>query len=417
VVSSIGSVMSVVFDTNSFRIMNSDTTTCSNTTGDFVKLLNGRDYDSPPLLVTGATSGNGQYCGTNPPTGLQTSSNGLFVAFKSDAASSGSGFKITFNANIGTCGDILTLTDEIPFSTLSSPNYPSAYPVGVDCYWIITAPTTEAIQIDFTAFTIESHPDCAFDYVEIQEGRTGTGTVLGRYCGSSLPPTTKSNTNEVTLHFRSDVSTVQEGFQAKYSIATCGGSLVGTGGSIMSPAYPMNYPSATSCSWSFRGPAYHYLTFVFNNVSLAVTDGTVCGDGAGDFIELRLQNFTGPLLTPVICGTSFPTDAVQTVENDAYMRFQTDSSGTSSGFMITWTASEDICGGDLIGSGGSFQTPNYPNAYDHSRICTWNIRVPDDRRVTVTFNAFDVEDPYEKTAYAITITLRFSMASMQTHHH
>ena len=53
-----------------------------------------------------------------------------------------------------------------------------------------------------------------------------------------------------------------------------------------------------------------------------------------------------------------------------------------------------VCGGDLIGSGGSFQTPNYPNAYDHSRICTWNIRVPDDRRVTVTFNAFDVEDPY-----------------------
>ena len=33
--------------------------------------------------------------------------------------------RITFNANQGTCGDILELTDEIPFSTLSSPNYPS----------------------------------------------------------------------------------------------------------------------------------------------------------------------------------------------------------------------------------------------------------------------------------------------------
>lgn len=59
---------------------------------------------------------------------------------------------------------------------------------------------------------------CEFDYVEIQEGRTGTGTVLGRYCGTDLPPTTKSTTNEVTLHFRSDISTAQEGFQAKYSI-------------------------------------------------------------------------------------------------------------------------------------------------------------------------------------------------------
>lgn len=49
----------------------------------------------------------------------------------------------------------------------------------------------------------------------------------------------------------------------------------------------------------------------------------------------------GPLLTPVICGTNYPSDAVQTVENDAYLRFQTDSSGSSTGFKITWTASED----------------------------------------------------------------------------
>lgn len=45
--------------------------------------------------------------------------------------------------------------------------------------------------------------------------------------------------------------------------------------------------------------------------------------------------------------------------------------------------------------GGTISTPNYPNAYDHSRVCRWNIVVPEDRRVTLTFNAFRIENPYE----------------------
>ena len=59
-------------------------------------------------------------------------------------------------------------------------------------------------------------------------------------------------------------------------------------------------------------------------------------------------------------------------------------------------SSHAACGADLNDNGGIIQTPNYPNAYDHARVCTWNIQVPENRRVTLTFNTFDVEDPYEE---------------------
>jgi len=66
--------------------------------------------------------------------------------------------------------------------------------------------------------------------------------------------------------------------------------------------------------------------------------------------------------------------------------------------LLCWEAKQTMsvtaCGADLNNDGGVISTPNFPNAYDHARVCTWNIVVQEDRRVTLTFNAFAVEDPY-----------------------
>ena len=58
-----------------------------------------------------------------------------------------------------TCGGRLTLTDTQTSGTVMSPNYPGNYPHNVDCVWLITAPASERIQLDFIEqFGIESHP-------------------------------------------------------------------------------------------------------------------------------------------------------------------------------------------------------------------------------------------------------------------
>ncbi len=50
------------------------------------------------------------------------------------------------------CGGHLALTDAdrgLDGYELTSPNYPNNYPPNLECVWIISAPATEAIQIDF----------------------------------------------------------------------------------------------------------------------------------------------------------------------------------------------------------------------------------------------------------------------------
>lgn len=49
------------------------------------------------------------------------------------------------------------------------------------------------------------------------------------------------------------------------------------------------------------------------------------------------------------------------------------------------------CGGQLNTPTGVITSPNYPNQYPHRRVCTWDITVPMDRRVTLTFNDFRLD--------------------------
>ena len=77
-------------------------------------------------------------------------------------------------------------------------------------------------------------------------------------------------------------------------VDTCGGTLVGVNGMITSPGYPSQYPSSTTCEWVVRGPRFHYISFIFNDLDLdQLEDGASCGDGSGDYIEIRSGNFSG----------------------------------------------------------------------------------------------------------------------------
>ena len=51
------------------------------------------------------------------------------------------------------------------------------------------------------------------------------------------------------------------------------------------------------------------------------------------------------------------------------------------------------CGGDFEGTMGTIQSPGYPSSFAHRHICKWTIRVPEGRKVTLTFEDFDLEQP------------------------
>ena len=51
------------------------------------------------------------------------------------------------------------------------------------------------------------------------------------------------------------------------------------------------------------------------------------------------------------------------------------------------------CGGEIEGTMGTIQSPGYPASFAHRHMCTWTIRAPEGRKVTLTFEDFDLEQP------------------------
>ncbi|KAJ8710535.1 hypothetical protein PYW08_009050 [Mythimna loreyi] len=84
-----------------------------------------------------------------------------------------------------------------------------------DCIIKINATTfDQVIQLTFVdIFSIEYHPQCANDYLEIRDGYYGYADLMGRFCGSEFPRILQTKGPNVWLKFHSDKSIEKEGFK------------------------------------------------------------------------------------------------------------------------------------------------------------------------------------------------------------
>lgn len=69
----------------------------------------------------------------------------------------------------------------------------------------------------FVEMDIESQPECAYDHLEVFDGRDVKAPVLGRFCGSKKPEPVLATGNRMFLRFYSDNSVQRKGFQASHS--------------------------------------------------------------------------------------------------------------------------------------------------------------------------------------------------------
>lgn len=63
---------------------------------------------------------------------------------------------------------------------------------------------------------MEAHLECAYDHLEIFDGRDVRASKLGRFCGTKTPDPVTSSSNKMFLHFFSDNSVQKRGFEASY---------------------------------------------------------------------------------------------------------------------------------------------------------------------------------------------------------
>jgi hypothetical protein len=95
-------------------------------------------------------------------------------------------------------------------------------------------------------------------------------------------------------------------------------------------------------------------------------------------------------------------------QNTVALYFISDESYTESGFSISWTASKGgsgtcltsigfgnvakTCGNDQTGTSGIIQSPNYPNLYNGSCACYWNIKAPSGTFITLNITSLFLQD-------------------------
>ncbi|XP_071432340.1 membrane frizzled-related protein [Pithys albifrons albifrons] len=111
------------------------------------------------------------------------------------------------------CGGPLTALE----GHLSTPNHPQPYPHQQLCLWQISVPVGHVIDLHFHNFSLESHEDCSFDFVEVHDSAgTGAASLMGRFCGHQLPPSLTSSRHVMTILFVADEGVADNGFFATY---------------------------------------------------------------------------------------------------------------------------------------------------------------------------------------------------------
>lgn len=335
----------------------------------------------------GRTAGDhmiGKYCGNNLPEGgnIISTQHSLYLWFYSDHSVSRDGFTLQWTTVDPMCGGEINADH----GRISSPGSPGNYPSNRDCYWHVRVTSGKRIQFHFYAMMLEEHPTCQNDYLEIKDGPSEGSQQLGIFCNHTNPPPLVTSGSETWLHFHSDSSGQDAGFQLTFSSIEgspgCGGVYTDATGRITSPGYGENYKPNLDCEWKIRMPIEERVEITWTSFQLEAQRNCLY-----DFVEVYDGvNREAPLIGRY-CGDMFPPSTLSN-SNVLLIRFKTDWTYGHQGFSLNYKV---WCGGQFTEETGVIKSPYYPNPYPASRTCIYEIIQPPGKAIKLTFQDMDIE--------------------------
>jgi len=193
-----------------FTMMDFDLEANSNCRYDWLQFL---EKDNSAISVGSGTAANaGKICGRTIPEPIFTTGNGAIVKFHSDSSQVGKGFSMKYEfVNAPSCeGQTLSTGSGLQPVIITSPDYPSAYPINKGCQWTVSVPRGQKVRLVFEAFTTEYR----YDLVKVYDGDSTSGRLLGSFSGSTAPADITSRGTKLHITFTSDISNTKTGFKA-----------------------------------------------------------------------------------------------------------------------------------------------------------------------------------------------------------
>uniref|UniRef100_A0A1B0D3H0 Uncharacterized protein n=1 Tax=Phlebotomus papatasi TaxID=29031 RepID=A0A1B0D3H0_PHLPP len=343
---------------------------------DYLEVRNGGTSDSPLL---------GKYCGTKIPEVIRSYSNHIYVKFASDSSRPAPGFEIEWDGTITGCGGTLTS----PRGSIISPNYPMPYEENAQCMWKIAVSSGSVVMIVFSDLDLEKNDDCAYDYLEVFDGRDASSTSLGKFCSADAHPLhVQTTTNFALIRMRSDYSTQGRGFSLLYN-TVCQREVPPFGGIIESPNFPNNYPHSLSCEWTIRAPLGNKVYIEFLHFEVENSESVEGEDHVCNYDYVTIEEKDGDQTTKKKKYCNNAPDPFTSSGQVVVVSFTTDSSVSHSGFRLEYHI--EGCGGVFTNPTGTISSPNYPALYPHHVHCYWTIKAPYGNSIELTISDFQVE--------------------------
>lgn len=305
---------------------------------DYLIVHDGPDQHSPVLQ---------RFCGQATATVLETSANNAFIKFVSDDNYEEQGFALDYLLQTdSSCNSSLLVEGE---GIVTSPNYPSNYPDGMNCWiHIRTADDTAQIAYAFPVMDLEPSSICEFDYVAVYDGNNPDAEKVNHLCQDSLSRSAISSGSELLVHFSSDHLLNSRGFVMKYSVTTdfnpeltgdygeCSWEIEFLNGTIASPGFPENYENEQECQFTLEVPPGQKVQLTVKYLDLQ--EGDEC---EFDYLEIRDGRNEESNIIDVFCGRKQET-VVTSSENYMYVYFRSDDNLVFKGFQAEYHAISHI---------------------------------------------------------------------------
>ncbi|XP_050328157.1 cubilin homolog [Bactrocera neohumeralis] len=344
----------------------------------------------------------GQFCGHVVPARMMSSQNALFMRFVSDSAETSAGFSLKISSTPKICGNMELEVKSKEKLVLKSPNTgQQLYGKHLSCLWKLKS--TRTIHLKFEHMDLEGSNvtgQCGGDTLRIYnkedayEVERGYGTEVihngqmggGQwsnyatnhvYCGNQLPDDYYSTGNTLIIKFQTDDEIEKTGFTlAAYAVEGCFRNFTGTQGFVQLA------DTTDECDVYIEAPQNYTLSLYYSDVIFAEYE---C---VKEYVEV-FDSHTNSSLQK-IC--SYTGNDKALFSNTNKLRIHLKMSGYYTRFEFTYLASQDGpgCGGNIYNTRGTIVNPFYPNNVRNNSDCRWNIRVPANLHILLSFDEFDL---------------------------
>ncbi|KAM4828885.1 cubilin [Thomomys bottae] len=333
----------------------------SNCTSSYLEVRDGDGSNAPALA---------KLCGTSLPRKQLSSREMIYLRFQSDNSPTHVGFKAKYS--IAQCGGTVAGQSGV----IESPGYPTQpYPHNSFCQWHLQGLLGHYLTIQFQDLHLQNSSGCEKDFVEIWENNPAS--LLGRYCGNTIPRHVETFSNVAFVKFVTDDSVALSGFSLKFqsSIEMCGGEFHVPGGTFTSPNYPYFNHRGRLCEWRIIAEEGKRVTLTFNTLRLGMHPS--CENEY--LIVYNGIRSNSPQLEK-LCSRVNTSTEFKSSGNTMKVVYFTDGTRSNGGFSASYTSSEAaVCGGSVSNVlGGNVTWPGFRTftKYPKNLNCEWTISNP-----------------------------------------